>query len=109
LGFKCRSLKTLVTQSGTAINCSSLSNGETLDTKSFTVYPNPAQYATTIYAKNKSSYTYSLYDISGKLILNNTLKGTQTLDTSELKQGLYFITISDTDSQRRELIKLIKH
>jgi hypothetical protein len=59
------------------------------------IYPNPVngRYLN-ILNKNAEAYTYSLFDLSGKLVLQNEASvGTKNyqLDMSSLSQGIYIL------------------
>lgn len=59
-----------------------------------TIYPNPTNGLVSIMVSllNYESYTVNVYDSFGKLLVNEM--NTNTLDLSELNNGVYFITVS---------------
>ena len=60
----------------------------------FTVYPNPAQDI--IYVNSLSSIKEAeIYDITGKLIMRSNKIGDNTLDISNLDNGIYMLKIQD--------------
>jgi hypothetical protein len=73
---------------------------------SFSVSPNPSNgiFKVKLNTSNQNS-TYSIYDISGKRILNGSLNQSLNLDLSKKPQGLYFLSI--TNSNGTETIKLV--
>ncbi len=69
---------------------------------SFNIMPNPASdYITVAYdfsLSNQQSTTVELKNIQGKTVLTEqltNLKGTQTINVSELAQGIYFVKINN--------------
>jgi aminopeptidase N len=69
------------------------------------VYPNPAKNEITV--RSTGNYAFSLYDISGKLILNKTCTGTESIDISSCSSGMYFYKLTDTKSQLLKTGKLV--
>jgi hypothetical protein len=65
---------------------------------SCTVYPNPASAVLTLKVENlnNSVYTYSLYDLDGKLLANKKITGNETsIDISQLVAATYFLKVTD--------------
>ena len=54
------------------------------------LYPNPASNVAVIQTNNKAAISYSLNDITGKIVLNGT--GNE-MNLSSLKNGIYFVTV----------------
>lgn len=85
-------------------------SAEALSTNAFTadlisVYPNPAHDTISISAVDQESInSIRLYDVLGKLILD--AKGSNTIDVSKFKGGLYLLEIS-TDNNRKITKKII--
>ncbi len=70
------------------------------------IYPNP----TTNYIylnKTSTQINYQLFLESGKLIKQGSIK-TNKIDISELKQGVYIITISDVQTKKINSFRIIK-
>lgn len=82
-------------------------NFETNPSK-FKVYPNPAYNTVTVSVSNLDSYRLAVTDLTGKLIINQTLSGVEnTIDISSLSSGAYFFTLN-TD-EKSETVKIIKN
>ncbi len=62
----------------------------------FTVYPNPA--SDKLFLKSNKATTektsYSIIDVSGRVLLTDALVNTESIDISMLSNGIYFISIS---------------
>ena len=78
-------------------------------------YPNPATDVVTvnIHSKEGSSVYLQLYDVFGKLIMNqksNIVKGKNliNLNISELPSGVYFINITDSNTNKTSTMKIVK-
>jgi hypothetical protein len=54
------------------------------------LYPNPASNVAVIQTNNKAAISYSLNDITGKIVLTGT--GNE-MNLSSLKNGIYFVTV----------------
>jgi hypothetical protein len=62
------------------------------------VYPNPASAVLTLKVENlnNSTYTYSLYDLDGKLLANKKITGNETsIDINQLVAATYFLKVTD--------------
>lgn len=68
----------------------------TVDKKSF-VYPNPTTNAFAIQNSESLNFNYSVYDLTGKLLLNGASKYNQSIDSSILPSGTYFIKTVDAN------------
>ena len=82
---------------------------ELSDNNLISVYPNPAKdnliINNTINA-NINQYHFTIHDVSGKLILNGTTK--QSIETKDITDGMYFITIKDESGNLLKVTKFIK-
>ena len=65
-----------------------------------TVYPNPANNLITV--KSEGNFTFTLYDVTGKLILTRKCNTTERVDVSKYTSGMYFYQIN---SQAASIIK----
>lgn len=60
------------------------------------IFPNPFKNFLTIQNNSLDNFTVKLFDVSGKLILNQSLSGVKTdIDVSSLKQGTYLVKVFD--------------
>lgn len=64
---------------------------ENTNRKDFSVYPNPASNTLFIDAPNLNRFSYSMYDYTGRQLLNDKYKW--SIDISHLCNGIYFIQI----------------
>jgi len=71
--------------------------------KEFRIYPNPAVAAFHIEIESENPVTIRISDISGRLVkfVEHVTPG-QTIDVTNLKAGLYFITIDGNQRYRVE-------
>lgn len=67
------------------------------------VYPNPVKDVVN-FTKSSEVKTVKITDLSGRMILNQTKNFTNGLNVSNLKKGIYIITVNGNESQ-----KLIKN
>lgn len=69
-----------------------------------TLYPNPVNQS--LYVKAFSSeFAFKILDLSGRIVASG-ISGNSEIEVSELKAGLYFLTIESTD--RKTIAKFIK-
>lgn len=89
------------------IDMATLINEINIDTTSLTVYPNPAKDYVNIHytLKNKSNVTIRLYNNNGQIVstlLENKQRNigeyTQTIMTTNLKSGIYYIRVDMDNS-----------
>ena len=64
-------------------------------TKSISIYPNPAKDHLNIVGYDAASIDITIYDNMGKLIMNKTLQMSETLNVSTLASGIYTIKINN--------------
>ena len=79
------------------INCSSVNITEQTTNNSLEIYPNPFNSLTTIaFAEEQMNSTIKLTDIVGKEIKTINFTGKQlTIERGEMKEGIYFVQITD--------------
>jgi hypothetical protein len=75
-------------------------------------YPNPftGQLFYTLPEKY-NSHTVKVYDLSGRIMMNHSVKGTQgtySLDGSKLSKGIYILDISSGDYHQRVKVQKVK-
>ena len=69
----------------------------------FIIYPNPASTYVQIESDNLQNKCIEILDITGKVLISSSLRGTkQSVDISDLQNGIYFIMI---ENQVQKLIK----
>ncbi|MFT5820483.1 MAG: hypothetical protein ACI8ZM_001725 [Crocinitomix sp.] len=68
------------------------------------LYPNPTQGETVL--EMEGDFTYVLYDMNGKTIVQGSGFNKETLELSELENGIYFIQVAAKDLT--QTIKVIK-
>lgn len=76
---------------------------------SFSMYPNPANDLVSIQLNNSKNGTVKIVDLVGNIVYSETISSSKTLNTSEFKNGIYFVTI-ESEGQRMTSRKLVvKH
>ncbi len=74
-------------------------------------YPNPSHDMITIYTPAAGqTYSYSIFDGSGRLLMQTNLLDEQTtVNLDSLSRGIYFISIKTTHGSVEKVMKLIKN
>ena len=77
------------------------------------IYPNPTAEFVTLTLKVESNkienYTYQLYDLQGKLLVNNKVEGNQTtISMAGLVNATYFIKVLNNNKEVKQF-KIIKN
>jgi hypothetical protein len=73
-----------------------------------TIFPNPTQDVLNIKSSKFDHVTYTLYDVQGKLVMQNILSAEQTpIHVGQLAPGSYSLSINDKKGQLKNF-KLIK-
>ncbi len=76
------------------------------DKSRITIYPNPANNEVNI-SNIQGDFSYKIVDVSGKIAKSENKQTSSTINISDLKSGVYFIEITNTDSKSTsKLIKL---
>lgn len=93
----------------TGIICEASGLTETTVTEEIQVYPNPAQQTLTIALNNEMlDAEYNLADLSGKILLDGKINALKTeIDLTQLKSGIYQITIQKNETLITEKISVI--
>ena len=84
----------------------SLLSTEDFNKTSLSIYPNPTTDVINI-QNLKGEYSYSVYDVAGKLLLNKTNAISTQIDISTLNKGLYLLELVDTNNIK-SIIKVVK-
>lgn len=96
------SVKTIVKiDSCSNVGISAITN-KTSDIK---IYPNPAQNKLTIDIGNTESQQLTLFDLTGKQILQQIIKEITVIDVSAIEDGIYFLRLkSSTGTMAQKII-----
>jgi hypothetical protein len=86
-------------------SCNSLGLNETEDfSKFFSIYPNPTSDYITLDNKTEENYDLFLFDITGKLLSQESIYKTKNLNISQYKSGTYVLKITNDN---RTLVKKV--
>lgn len=66
---------------------------QTLQTPTFVLYPNPAQNSFTLEVSSSEKQVVNIIDISGKIVLTQTIADTTIINTESLCQGVYYVQV----------------
>jgi hypothetical protein len=73
------------------------------------LYPNPTAGSVTVYMDNGGTYSLNVLNIDGSLVMNmGAFSDNINLDVSNLSQGIYFVELTDTETNERFVQKLTK-
>ncbi len=79
-----------------------------MDNTSFSIYPNPFSKSTTLKFNNpdNTSYTISVFDVTGKLIriYNEVTSDILTIEKDDLKSGIYSVELNGEKTQRGRFV-----
>ncbi len=73
----------------------------------FSIYPNPALDFIIIDRKNNDRLHYQIIDLTGKMVLSSSIDGSEKINISMLKAGIYIITTTD-ELGKTNRVKFIK-
>ena len=72
-----------------------------LEAADLVIYPNPVRSSLTIEAETSSIYSYTIYSINGRRILNGKFEGENTsISTNKLSSGVYLLQLSDENKNK---------
>jgi uncharacterized Ntn-hydrolase superfamily protein len=63
----------------------------------FSIYPNPTSDYITLNNKTEETYDLFLFDITGKLVYQESLNKNKNIDVSQFESGAYFVKISNVN------------
>lgn len=72
-----------------------------------TIYPNPAHDLVSIKSGSKAVSVVSISSVTGQIILDEKFSGETQVNISNLKSGVYFVTVK-MDNGQKKTVKLIK-
>ena len=72
------------------------------------IYPNPNNGNFIVESIENGTQTLFIYDINGKLVLNQNIKGKTTIDAGSLNEGIYNIGISNNKSVVNKRLVIVK-
>lgn len=67
-----------------------------LFTSNINIFPNPANSSFTIELSTIGKQTLQIFDVTGKLVLSQTIESIATIDASSLSEGVYNISITNS-------------
>ena len=80
--------------------------------QAFTIIPNPArEFATISFNKTIDKAIIAVYDITGKIVINQSLSGsisTYKLNTQTLTNGIYVVKVNTATSSHNEKLIIKK-
>lgn len=72
------------------------------------IYPNPGNDKLSIETNNASWQTLQVYDITGKLVLTQSINGNTTINTSALNEGVYNVSIISTNGVANKRLVIVR-
>ncbi len=72
------------------------------------IYPNPAATIFVIETNTKDKQTVQLFDINGRLVLNQNINGTTNIDATNLNGGIYMLTIKTANSVINKKLVIVR-
>jgi hypothetical protein len=98
IGYRLLSFNQRINNTGKNVNWLkgyTIASQETIDQPKVSIFPQPATDLLTINIED--DFAYTIYDITGKLLLNGNLqKGSNSITISTLSPGIYILTLKDT-------------
>ena len=79
----------------------------TLDVK-IKVYPNPTSQMLYVSHPELNSFSIQITDLNGKAIYSGVISKETPLDVSNYTQGMYLVTISNKETNKKNTYKIIK-
>lgn len=72
------------------------------------IFPNPAQNNFTIQTNRADNQNLQVFDVSGKLVLAQTISGTTSIDVGTLPEGVYILHLTNNQSIVNKRITILK-
>jgi len=83
-----------------------LHNGD-LD-RVISVYPNPAKHNLTLTSDVNATFTYSLYDLTGRVVASGNFYGSANINLSSIEGGVYLLRLESEKNQTFKKILIEK-
>jgi len=74
----------------------------------FAIFPNPTSTSFTIKSSSTEKQLLQVFDITGKLILAETIFGTATVDASNFAQGVYNLSVSSEHGIENKKLVIVR-
>lgn len=72
------------------------------------IYPNPAKDNFTIEPSLNEKQTLQIFDVSGKMVLTQVIDGKVSIDTHNLNEGVYNVSISGNGGQANKKLVILR-
>jgi len=72
------------------------------------IYPNPNNGSFVIELNSLAKQTMQVYDVSGKLVLSQTITGKTTIDASTLNEGVYNISLQSNEGVVNKRLVIVR-
>lgn len=72
----------------------------------FSLFPNPASDLVTFTNEKNLNYTYRIFSVQGKTVLSG--KSQSTIQVSQLKPGVYFVSLTDANGNPSQVQRFVK-
>lgn len=73
----------------------------------FNIFPNPAKDLLKIQIENPKEYSFKIIDISGKILVEDTLDQSSEIDVSHFKKGMYLVLVSNSKITMSKKVMLL--
>ncbi len=80
---------------------------QSVDSETFSVYPNPASQGLIINDSKSNSHAYEVCDLSGRVVVKTELGATNSISVSNFENGVYFIRVLDETNKLLTLRKFV--
>ena len=78
------------------------------NTTDISIYPNPNNSSFIIEPSNTTKQTIQVYDVSGKLVLSQTINGKTNIDASILSEGVYNVSLINSEGVVNKRLVIVK-
>ena len=72
------------------------------------IYPNPSKGNFTIETSSIEKQALQLFDVNGKLVLTQAMQGKSSIDASNLKDGIYNISIISNEGLINKRLVIVR-
>ena len=90
------------------ITRSSIGISKSINPNKLAIYPNPANDNFTIELNSSDNQTVQIFDVSGKLVLNQRINGKADIDVSGLHEGVYYISSANAISVVKTRLVIVR-
>ena len=92
----------------TVTNCGALGIAQITNNNELNIYPNPNNGSFVVEPSNATKQTMQVYDVTGKLVLSQSINGRTSIDAGNLSEGVYNISLQSNEGVVNKRLVIVR-